>query len=210
MKFLQTFASAVPLFLVLGTTAQASTITATFINAFPAFSGYEAVYASDGNVLTDYASQGGGNSAFLVFEFSQPYSVNEVDVTDRTSSGGANGSSARGLYDFVTSYELIFSLDASFTTTQTVIVNNPLPSGPMAGPYPLTDFQTTASIPNFKAQFAEYRVLTYNPASLTGNTGLAEITFYGDPVPEPFAFVLVGSAFAMLGLIAKRRHTRNL
>jgi hypothetical protein len=210
MKFLQTFALAVSLFLVLGTTAQASAITATIFNSFPAPPGYGAVYAIDGNVLTDYASQGGGNGTFLVFEFSQPYSVNEVDVTDRTSSGGANGSSARGLYDFVTSYELIFSPDASFTTTQTVIVNNPLPSGPIAGPYPLADFQTTASIPDFEAQFVEYRVLAYNPASSTGNTGLAEITFYGNPVPEPFSFAMVGSAFAMLGLIAKRRHSRNL
>src|SRR5271157_4219305 len=172
MKFLRTLALAVSLFLVLGTAAQASTITATLFNAFPAFPGYEAVYANDGNVLTDYASQGGGNDTFLVFEFSQPYSVNEVDVTDRTSSGGANGSSARGLYDFVTSYELIFSLDASFTTTETVIVNNPLPSGPIAGPYPLADFQTTASIPGFEAQFVEYRVLPHNPASATHNTGL--------------------------------------
>lgn len=196
-------------FLACGTAAKASLITQpdlSIFSAYTAYPSYEATYAIDGNTATDYASDGGGADTFITFSFNQPYYFNQIDVTDRTSSGGANGSLVTGLYDFTTAYDLIFSMDSSFTSTTVVHVTRPMPGGPQSGPNPLSDFETSTSIANIQAQYVEYQVTE----TAGVNPGMAEIDFYGttSAVPEPTSFLLVGGGLLVAGIVRQRRTAR--
>jgi hypothetical protein len=162
--------------------------------------------AIDGNYYTDYASKGGGTDTYITFKFNQPYVFSAVDVTDRTQSGSATntGAPTYGLFDFVTQYELIFSMTPDFTdpANLTLVVDNKVPTGTPE----LKDFQTS-SAPNFEAQYVEYKVLATNPGGSGENPGLAEISFNGvaAAAPEPASLACIGTGLCALGFFARKR-----
>src|SRR6478609_6571627 len=64
-----------------------------------AFSGYgqsNALDTGSDRLSTDFASLGEGNTTHLDFNFGQAVSFTSILFTDRTSSGGNNGSNAFG------------------------------------------------------------------------------------------------------------------
>ena len=69
----------------------------TIIDFATAFPGYGVDNVLDGNLVTDYASQGQGINTFIDFDFGQPVTIGQVIVTDRTTSGGGNGFQSFGL-----------------------------------------------------------------------------------------------------------------
>ena len=88
------------------TTVVNSTVTILGTSS-AAFSGYGTVFALDtgaNRFLTDFASNGLGNATHLDFDFGSLLTFDSIFFTDRTSSGGANSSNVRGVFDFVVSY----------------------------------------------------------------------------------------------------------
>ena len=153
------------------------------IDSAPAFPGYAVDNVIDGNLVTDYASQGQGVNTYIDFDFGSPTAIGQVIVTDRTTSGGGNGGFVGGQFDKVTGFDLIFSDDPTFSAPITTLhvlspyVNRPpLSNGP-------EDFQTTVPVPNVTAQYMRFDVT----AAAGANPGAAEFQFF--PVPEPSAGV---------------------
>jgi hypothetical protein len=197
---------AVILFLAFGVAGQASPITTfTIFDSTPAYSSVWSVSnAIDGNVATDYASLGGGTSTLVTFQFNQPYYFSEVDVTDRTQSGSATntGAPVLGLSDFITHFQLIFSMNSDLSSpTQVVDVYKGVPGGTPT----LADFQTTTTGLNVEALYVGYQVVAIGGAST--NTGLAEISFDGvaAAAPEPASLACIGTGLCALGFFARKR-----
>jgi hypothetical protein len=115
--------------LILGTAGQsgAGELRPTIILSFPASPGFDAPFALDHNLNTDYASAGGGTNTFLTFDFGGPVSIGSAVFVDRRTSGNANGNPNPGATsDHVTSFNLRFSNDPTFASViQTVPVLSP-------------------------------------------------------------------------------------
>ena len=106
--------------LALGLVLTTSLSATTLWNSSPAFAGYPATDALDtgpNQFSTDYAADGTGTSTFIDFDLGPSFGpLASVQYTNRTSSGGANGSLSFGLGDFVTQYEYFYFTDNTFTT----------------------------------------------------------------------------------------------
>src|SRR5688572_3266969 len=86
--------------------------TVTIAANAPAFGGYAVSNVLDtgtDRLATDYASQGQGVNTFVDFDFGRTVVFASISQTDRTSSGGANGSRAHGTGEFNTGYNYVFS-----------------------------------------------------------------------------------------------------
>jgi len=152
----------------------AAELRPTIINSSPAFAGFEVPFFTDGDTSTDYASNGGGVGTFVDFDFGRRVTIADVLYTDRTSSGGANGSGAGGSQNNVTGYDLIFSDDNTFPpgNRRTVSVNSPGHAN--------TDAPATINCgPGLTVRYVRFRVTAINAGS-PGNVGGAEIRFFDD------------------------------
>jgi hypothetical protein len=168
-----------------------------------AYSGYPATDALDGGPNyqnTDYASNGGGASTRLDFDFGVAHTFTQILYTDRVTSGGGNGSFVGGLFDFVTAFDYVFADDASFTSiVGTVSVTRSAPSSPTSP----ADFLTTTSIPNYTARYLRWDVTAANGA----NPGASNFEFHDNvasSVPEPGTGLLAGVVL-LLGVFTYRR-----
>ena len=79
-----------------------------------ALPGYEATFALDESEATDYASNGLGVDTYLDFDLGANTLVTRIEYTDRRTSGGPQGTITDGTGDNVTSFDIIFSADATF------------------------------------------------------------------------------------------------
>jgi MYXO-CTERM domain-containing protein len=171
----------------------------TIIDSAPAFPGYGVDNVLDGNVLTDYASQGRGVNTFIDFDFGSPTAIGQVVVTDRTTSGGGNGTFVGGQFDKVTAFDLIFSNQADFSSPITTLhVPSPYANRPPSTNGP-EDFQTTVPVPGVTAQYVRFDVT----AAAGANPGAAEFQFFD--VPEPSAGLTLLLACALTSRRARRR-----
>ena len=163
-------------------------------NATP-FPGYGIENVLDGNLLTDYASQGQGVNTFIDFDFGEPVTIGQVLFTDRTTSGGGNGAFRGGQFDKVTRFDLLFGDEPDFASpTATLHVLSPYVNRPPSSNGP-EDFQTTVAVPNVVARYVRFDVT----AAAGANPGAAEFTFYA-PVPEPSA----GALLVLCALFGRR------
>ena len=183
----------------------------------PAYSGYPQADAIDGNLMTDYASNGLGTSTHLDFSFGTPVTFNSVVYTDRTSSGGDNGSDFMGTYDFVTEFEYIFATDINFTNVvATVDVSHPVPAECTGNTCPnISDFQVTTTFDGpITAEYVEWQVIQTNPDSPSGglNPGAAEFSFNTSPAgtatPEPGPLTLIAAGWLAFVVGMRRRRAR--
>jgi hypothetical protein len=190
---------AVTLLAVGADVVSADVLTPVIINNSTAFAGFPVSDFIDGNILTDYASAGQGANTFVDFDFGSPKQIAKVTYTDRTSSGGNNGSGAGGPGDNVLSYNLVFRLnDANFGTAGDTTVG-PIPSPGFTNTDPPVLINGGAGI---LARFVEFKVVTTNGA----NPGGAEIVFESPAgVPEPSTLLLAGLGGLSLAGYAWRR-----
>ncbi len=204
------FSLGVALAIVAGasTAAGAVTIIPISASASSAQVGHAAGFAIDqgpGSDLTDWAAQGqaAGAGLFLNLDLGAAYTLANAFVTDRVSSGGANGVFTGNIGNFTTQFSLTAYSDATFTTA----ISGPLvfsKSAPI-GPTGAADFLYTANLGGLQARFVRYSVLaTGNSAR---NPGLSDIRFATDasPAPEPETWALLGLGMGLIGLTARRR-----
>lgn len=175
-----------------------STIT-ILPSSTPAYPGYpqsDALDVGPNQYVTDYASNGGGDSTHLDFMFTGPEVFSQIVYTDRTTSGSGNGAFNGGTGDFNTKYEFIFATDPAFTNVVgTVVENETTPSQPTS----IASFQEIDPIPDITAQYVRFQVLSTNDS----NPGAADFEF--SVVPEPRSIAAILGLGAMGLLIAARR-----
>ena len=127
------------------------------------------------------------------FDFGSPTTIGQVTFTDRQTSGRGNGTPNPGATtDNVTSFDLIFSNDATFDANDvTVSVLSPAP-------------QDTVTTPIGGTTGLTFQFVRFDVTGVSGgnNVGGAEIQFFG-AVPEPTALGLLG--LGVLRLLARRR-----
>ena len=162
-----------------------------------AYSGYAAANALDSanRYATDFAGNGTGASTHLDFMFAAPTTFSSIVYTDRTSSGGANGSNSFGTTDYVTQYQYVFATDAAFSNIVGTYLSQ-IYTAPV-GPTSYLNFQHTDSINALTAQYVRFAVVSARGA----NPGAADFQF--STVPEPGSLALLG--LGLLGFIATRR-----
>jgi hypothetical protein len=187
--------------LALVVSAKADTLT-LLGSSTPAYPGYPAADAIDvgpNSLLTDYASDGGGDSTHLDFAISG--SADEITLYDRTTSGGDNGTYVGGVTDFTTEFELIFSDNADFSDPlATYTFSKSAPTNP-TGP---ASFLFTTDFAPVDADYVRYQVISGGT-----NDGLADISFTGPAssssatTPEPGGLFLLGTG--VLGIVGTLR-----
>ncbi len=183
--------------------AQAVTIVPVSATGSSSFSGFADTNAIDqglGSQFTDWSSNGGGSTATLQLDLGALYNLSSVSVTDRVTSGGAQGSFFGGTTDFTTSYSLTAFTDSSFTTA----IGGPLVFSKLTpvGPTTLSSFLDVRALSGFTAQYVLYSVVSANGP----NTGVSNISFDGTgAVPEPSTWLLLIGGFGMVGFAARRR-----
>ncbi len=183
--------------------AQAVTIVPVSATGSSSFSGFADTNAIDqglGSQFTDWSSNGGGSTATLQLDLGALYNLSSVSVTDRVTSGGAQGSFFGGTTDFTTSYSLTAFTDSSFTTA----IGGPLVFSKLTpvGPTTLSSFLDVRALSGFTAQYVLYSVVSANGP----NTGVSNISFDGTgAVPEPSTWLLLIGGFGMAGFAARRR-----
>jgi hypothetical protein len=143
-------------------------IPVTIIGNYPAFGGFDVGYFIDNNTATDYSSAFGGTATHVDFQLPGIQLVGSAVYTDRTSSGGGNGSLAGGPFDNVTSFSLIFSNDPSFST---ILWTENYSSPGYANTDPPSLVNGGNGVP---AQYVRWQVTS----AAGGNTGGAEIHFF--------------------------------
>lgn len=172
----------------------------TIIGSAPASSGFEATFALDGNLNTDYASNAQGTNTFIDFDFGAPTLIARVDWTDRRTSGGANGTAVLGPNDNVTQFNLIFSQNNIFGDGDDVVQSVSSPA--------CCDTQNILinGGAGITAQFVRYDVTAI--AGSATNDGAAEFAFFGPasvPALSPKALVLLALLVAAAASFALRR-----
>jgi hypothetical protein len=171
------------------------------VSGSPASNGYDAALTVDGSFWTDYASAGLGALTHLDFDLGGPVTVSSIQFTDRTSSGGDNGSQAMGTSDFVTEFQYIFYADPAFTSSITYLdVSHGTPGCLPCTPADLSSFQVTTTVePPVTARYVRWQVVSSNGV----NPGAADISF--TIVPEPGSFAAGAVGILILALRWRRR-----
>jgi hypothetical protein len=155
-------------------------LPATVINGSPPYNGnYALANAANGDVGRDgsgreYASRGAGTNMFIDFDLGVVSPVAGFDLFQREASG-----------DRFTAFDLLFSNDPTFATMVGTLS------------YSNVGFGTSDTFPSIAARY-----IRLDPtAGSSGNTGVADITFYGVPEPATAALLLLG----VLGVRRRRR-----
>ena len=183
--------------------ASAATIVPTSVTASSQYPGYEVGFAIDqgGNSAnTDFASQS-QLPAFINLNLGSSYSISGVDVTDRVTSGGPNGTFFGGTTDFTTSFSLQVFTTAAFTTAfgAPVVFNKTPPVNPTSP----ADFNFTSATSGLVGQFIRYTALSSTSGT---NVGISNITFQGvSATPEPATWGMLLLGFGVAGSAMRRR-----
>ena len=187
------------------TILSSSTDPYTGAGGFPLADALDVLTDGTPNYATDYASNSAGTTTHLDFKFYNPVIFDSIRYTDRTSSGGNNGSLLFGLFDFVTAYRYSFSNDPTFANIVATIDVSQITLPNCAGSCTLANigqFQTTASVTGIgPIQYVRWQVLSINTTS--PNPGASDFRFSGIEVPEPAGMALLG--LGCLGLLAYKR-----
>jgi hypothetical protein len=189
-------AIAVSLFLTGASRAATELPDPTIIANSPAFPGYGVSFFLDESFAFDYASLGAGTNTFVDFDFGAATLITQVLYTDRTTSGGGNGTGALGAggsSDNVQGYDLLFDDAPDFATP---LFSQSVLSPGFSNTDPLVLVNGSSGI---TARYVRFDVTTANG----GNVGGAEIQFF--TVPEPTTLGLVGFWGLALSLRRSRR-----
>lgn len=178
-------------------------VTPSSATASSASMGFDADFAIDGDKLTDWASNGDGTKAFLNLDLGGEFELVQAFVTDRVTSGGANGKFVGGLTDLTTTFSLQGFKDAGFTMAiaPAIEISRGAPP-PGAG---VREFRERVSMGGLTARYIQYKVV----AARGPNTGLSEIYFVAF-VPEPATWTLMIAGFGGVGLAKRRRRAPAL
>lgn len=182
----------------LSTPANTAILTPLVINSAPAFNAttYAATNAAnndagrDGPNPREYASQSQGANMFIDFDLGISQRVIGFDFFDRLSES-----------EDVSGFDLIFSDDPGFGT---IIATKSYPH-PMGDGYTTTDLFATPVTARY------VRLDATNIDGIGLNTGVAEMIFYAQVVPEPASLTTAGLAIAALAAVrigARRRRVR--
>jgi hypothetical protein len=183
--------------LAIGSAHAATIYPVSAVAPLGSYTGYPASDAIDqgaGSNLTDWAANSTGNGSYLELDLGTAYALENAFVTDRVTSGCANGNECLGSFDFTTSFELQAYTDDTFTTTlgPVVVVSGLTP--------PPTGVPTIVPLGGLVAQYITYTVVSADGV----NPGLSDIHF-SIATPLPAAFPLFAGGLGMIGLLARRR-----
>jgi hypothetical protein len=166
------------------------------------YAGYGQSAALDVNLnkyLTDFAGLNTGVGTHLDFNFGSAQTFTQIQYTDRTSSGGANGSNTLGTFDFVTQYQYTFATDASFNNVVGTFTSAVFSTPGTATSF--LDFQHTDALPAITAQYVKWQVLS----TIGSNPGASNFQFTVTAVPEPETYALLLAGLGLMGAIVRRR-----
>lgn len=189
-----------------GGAASAASFTPTVVGASSNYVGYPASDAVDSMQFTDWAAGSTGNGSYINFDLGSNVALTSINLVDRETSGGPNGTYFGGTTDFTTQFSLTSYSDATFSTaTGTQTFNKPLPT---SNPVPVgqaSEFAFTGST-SLQGEFFRYTVL----AAQGANPGLNNVSFQGNAIsaaPEPGAWALMLGGVGAMGLMLRRRRT---
>lgn len=170
----------------------------TVVSASSSYPGYGASDAVDSDPTTDWASNGDGDSAYIIFDLGSDYSLGTAVITDRVTSGSSNGSAVYGNYDYTTGFSLTACADAACTTGTLInTTTKPLPSSP-------ADFTSTVDLTGITTEFLKYSVTSHNAPLGTNNTGLSEFAVTAS-TPEPASWLLMIAGLGVTGAMLRTR-----
>lgn len=149
--------------------------------------------------LTDFAGLNTGIGTHLDFNFGSAQTFTQIQYTDRTSSGGANGSNTLGTFDYVTQYQYTFATDASFSNIVGTFTSAVFSTPGTATSF--LDFQHTDALPGITAQYVKWQVLN----TIGSNPGASNFQFTVTAVPEPETYALLLAGLGLMGAIVRRR-----
>jgi len=181
-------------------TANATVITPVAATGSSEYSGFPASDAIDtgaGRYTTDWSTNSTGNGSFLNLDLGAVYSLANALITDRTTSGGNNGSFGGGTTDFTTQFSVQAYTNATFATTSgpALTFTKAAPSNPTTA----AQFLYTALLNDMTTEFVRYTAIAGNGGI---NLGLADIEF--TTVPEPASFALLVTGLIALGKLRRR------
>jgi hypothetical protein len=168
----------------------------TIVASATAFPTYEASFLLDESFATDYASQGQAANTFVDFDFGAATLITQVLYTDRTTSGGGNGTGSiggGGPNDNVQAYNLLFDDAADFATP---LFTQAVASPGFSNTDPAVLVNGGAGV---SARYVRFDVTTTNGV----NVGGSEFQFF--TVPEPAAAVMLAVCALALGRFRSRR-----
>jgi len=171
-------------------------VAATGSSQYATYPASDAVDTGAGRYTTDWAANGTGNGSFLNLDLGAVYSLANALITDRTTSGGDNGTFKGGTADFTTQFSVQAYTDATFATTfgPALTFMKAVPSNPTA----TAQFLYTALLNGLTTEFVRYTVVAANGP----NPGLADIEFTTVPEPASFALLIALGKF-------RRRNTQR-
>ena len=141
--------------------------TVSITDWFQSYPGYDVEYAidtGDDRFLSDYASQGGGVDTFIEFDLGQAYTLTEIIMTDRVTSGGGNFTWVGGLFDYNRIFSYTLSVDGNFSNGDGVVddvvfeVEAEEPDGPVFEDE-IELLQTSTVIPSVTARYVRWELI---------------------------------------------------
>ena len=178
--------------------ATAAVIVPASAVASSQYPGFPATAAIDTSLITDFASNSQGIGTTVLFTLPGQFFLTNVNLYDRTTSGGGNGSYFGGTTDFTTQFSLTYR-NAMGAVIGTDTFNKVTPTSPSG---PASFYFTGATVNNGSVKVSSllYTVLASNGP----NPGLADINFTGS-VPEPTTWAMMLMGFGMVGFGLRSR-----